>query len=108
MANVFFRFGLGLISYGIAYGIQRLAGNIYLNMFLFSLVEIPGKFVVLWLLTKYVWKRNRPVHENFVHIAFAKKPSINAHFGVSSGTMRGAEGGAGVWTPLKNTKYRVS
>ncbi|KAL4240699.1 hypothetical protein ACF0H5_001491 [Mactra antiquata] len=40
---------LGLVSYGLSFGIQSLSGNIYLNLFLFSLVGIPSKGLALWL-----------------------------------------------------------
>lgn len=42
----------GLIFYGITYGIQALSGNIYLNLFLFSLTSIPAKVVDLWIQNK--------------------------------------------------------
>ncbi|XP_052214194.1 solute carrier family 22 member 6-like [Dreissena polymorpha] len=40
---------LGLITYGINYGIQGLSGNVYLNIFLFNLATIPTKSVTIWL-----------------------------------------------------------
>lgn len=49
-----FRFALGIVSYGISFGIQSLSGNIYLNLFLFSLVGIPSKSIALWLQNRYV------------------------------------------------------
>ncbi|KAL4240616.1 hypothetical protein ACF0H5_001407 [Mactra antiquata] len=42
-------FALGIVSYGISFGIQSLSGNIYLNFFLFSIVGIPSKVIALWL-----------------------------------------------------------
>ncbi|KAH3855735.1 solute carrier family 22 member 6-A-like [Dreissena polymorpha] len=42
-------FALGLIQYGINYGIQGLSGSIYLNIFLFNLATVPTKFVTVWL-----------------------------------------------------------
>ena len=50
---------MGIIGYGISFGIQRLAGSIYLNMFLFHLVTIPSKFITLWLINRYLCKSNR-------------------------------------------------
>lgn len=44
---------LGVVSYGIAFGIQTLSGNIYLNLFLFSLTGIPSKSVALWLQNRF-------------------------------------------------------
>ena len=49
----FFRFALGIVSYGIGFGIPNLAGSIYLNMFIFPAVEIPARFIQPWLLNKY-------------------------------------------------------
>ena len=43
------RFALGVIGYGVMFGIQRLSGDIYLNMFLFAMVTIPAKVVTVWL-----------------------------------------------------------
>ncbi|XP_060565157.1 organic cation transporter protein-like [Ruditapes philippinarum] len=42
-------FALGLVFYGISFGIQALAGNIYLNLFLFSVVSIPAKIITVYL-----------------------------------------------------------
>ncbi|XP_045211159.2 organic cation/carnitine transporter 2-like [Mercenaria mercenaria] len=42
-------FGLGLVGYGLYFGIQKLSGNIYLNAFLFTLCAIPSKSIALWL-----------------------------------------------------------
>ncbi|XP_060552264.1 organic cation transporter protein-like [Ruditapes philippinarum] len=46
-------FALGVVKYGIEFGIQELSGNIYLNVFLFSIVGIPGKAVALWLQNRF-------------------------------------------------------
>ncbi|XP_053385130.1 solute carrier family 22 member 4-like isoform X1 [Mercenaria mercenaria] len=40
---------LGFCSFGLAFGIQSLSGNIHLNLFLFSLTGIPSKAIALWL-----------------------------------------------------------
>ncbi|XP_053378933.1 solute carrier family 22 member 21-like [Mercenaria mercenaria] len=45
-------FALGLVFYGISFGIQALAGNIYLNLFLFNLVAIPAKLITVWVTNK--------------------------------------------------------
>ncbi|XP_045211659.2 organic cation transporter protein-like [Mercenaria mercenaria] len=44
---------LGVVSYGIAFGIQTLSGNIYLNLFLFSITGIPTKGIAIWLQNKF-------------------------------------------------------
>jgi hypothetical protein len=48
-----FRIALGVVAYGISFGIQELSGSIYLNVFLFSIVGIPSKSVALWLQNRY-------------------------------------------------------
>ena len=45
---------LGLVSYGLSYGISALSGNIYLNFFLFAVTTIPTKAISMWLSNKYV------------------------------------------------------
>ena len=50
-----FRVGLGLVSYGVSYGIQKLAGSIYLNLFLFNLVQIPSKGIAIWIQNRFVY-----------------------------------------------------
>ncbi|XP_053393411.1 organic cation/carnitine transporter 2-like isoform X2 [Mercenaria mercenaria] len=47
--------GLGLVSYGIGFGVQALSGNLYFNFFLFSLVGIPSKAIALWLQNSYFY-----------------------------------------------------
>ncbi|XP_052816361.1 organic cation/carnitine transporter 2-like [Mya arenaria] len=44
---------LGLVSYGISFGIQSLSGNIFFNLFLFSLVAIPSKGIAVWLQNRF-------------------------------------------------------
>ncbi|XP_060552265.1 organic cation transporter protein-like [Ruditapes philippinarum] len=44
---------LGVVSYGISFGIQTLSGNIYLNYFLFSLTSIPTKGIAIWLQNRF-------------------------------------------------------
>lgn len=48
-----FRAALGLVSYGLVFGVQALSGNIYFNFFLFNLVGIPSKAVALWLQNRF-------------------------------------------------------
>jgi len=48
------RAALGIVSYGIAFGIQALSGNIFFNMFLFSIVGIPSKAIAMWLQNRSV------------------------------------------------------
>ncbi|XP_053408167.1 solute carrier family 22 member 4-like isoform X2 [Mercenaria mercenaria] len=40
---------LGLLSYGIQYGIQALSGNFFLNLFLFSIITVPATFIAIYL-----------------------------------------------------------
>ncbi|XP_060552263.1 organic cation transporter-like protein [Ruditapes philippinarum] len=46
-------FALGICSFGLAFGIQSLSGNIHFNMFLFSLTGIPSKVIALWLQNRF-------------------------------------------------------
>ena len=39
------RLALGMVSYGIQYGMQALSGNFFLNMFFFSVFSIPSGVV---------------------------------------------------------------
>ena len=48
------RLALGMVLYAITFGIQALSGNIYLNLFLFSIAGIPTKIVALWLQNRFV------------------------------------------------------
>ncbi|XP_067670625.1 solute carrier family 22 member 15-like [Haliotis asinina] len=43
---------MSLVYYGIAFGAGRLAGNLYLNIFLLSVVEIPATVMVFFLTNK--------------------------------------------------------
>ncbi|XP_053395964.1 organic cation transporter protein-like [Mercenaria mercenaria] len=51
--SIFNWMGLGLVSYGIKYGIQALSGNIFFNLFLFNLCGIPSKGIALWLQNRF-------------------------------------------------------
>ncbi|XP_053400509.1 uncharacterized protein LOC123558300 [Mercenaria mercenaria] len=48
-----FKLALGIVSFGISFGIQSLSGSIYLNVFLFALTGIPSKAIALWLQNRY-------------------------------------------------------
>ncbi|XP_053383565.1 solute carrier family 22 member 6-like [Mercenaria mercenaria] len=40
---------LGVVGYGLSFGIQTLSGDLYFNLFLFSLTSIPSKAIGMWL-----------------------------------------------------------
>ncbi|XP_060565156.1 solute carrier family 22 member 21-like [Ruditapes philippinarum] len=42
-----------MVLYAITFGIQALSGNIYLNLFLFSIAGIPTKIIALWLQNRF-------------------------------------------------------
>ena len=48
------RFALGFVSYGLLFGVQALSGNLFLNMFLFTITGVPVKFLGAWLANKLV------------------------------------------------------
>lgn len=43
---------LGVIGYGIGFGIKKLSGNFFLNMFIFAIVSIPSKLLTIYLQNK--------------------------------------------------------
>ena len=45
---------MSLVVYGISFGITSLAGNLYVNMLLMAVIEIPGLPLTFWLMNKYV------------------------------------------------------
>ena len=47
------RFSCGLVYYILSFGVEQLSGNLYLNMFLLSVVEIPGMLVTTILNNRY-------------------------------------------------------
>ncbi|WAR00506.1 OCTL-like protein [Mya arenaria] len=49
-------FALGLLSYGIRFGIQALSGNFFLNLFLFNVIGIPVAFIAI-VLTNVIGRR---------------------------------------------------
>ncbi|KAL4216981.1 hypothetical protein ACF0H5_023438 [Mactra antiquata] len=40
---------LGLISYGIGFGVKKFSGNFFFNLFLFSILSIPSKAIAMYL-----------------------------------------------------------
>ncbi|XP_053387556.1 solute carrier family 22 member 4-like isoform X2 [Mercenaria mercenaria] len=54
---------LGVVVFGLLFGIQNLSGNLYLNIFLFSLTTIPSKAIATWL-------SNRIGRKKATHICF--------------------------------------
>lgn len=40
--------------YGISFGVDKLSGSLYLNMFILSVLEIPGAFLSWFFMNKYV------------------------------------------------------
>ncbi|XP_053384617.1 organic cation/carnitine transporter 2-like isoform X2 [Mercenaria mercenaria] len=40
---------LGVVGYGISFGIQSLSGNLYLNLFLFCITSVPSRAVAIFL-----------------------------------------------------------
>ena len=42
------RFANALVYYGVSFGSVDLGGNIYLNVFLVSVVEIPSNLAYIW------------------------------------------------------------
>ena len=51
---VFFRASESYGYYGLTFGIQNLAGDLYLNMFIVYLIEIPALFVCMYLMNRYI------------------------------------------------------
>ncbi|XP_060606511.1 solute carrier family 22 member 4-like [Ruditapes philippinarum] len=43
---------LGLLSYGIQYGIKALSGNFFFNLFLFNIISVPTTFIAIILSNK--------------------------------------------------------
>ncbi|RUS86076.1 hypothetical protein EGW08_006169, partial [Elysia chlorotica] len=49
---VFFRWTMSLVVYGISFGITSLAGNIYVNMLMMAVIELPGLPLTFWLMNR--------------------------------------------------------
>lgn len=45
-----FRFLNALVYYGVSFSTPTLGGNMYLNFFLSSVIEIPANYVAIWSL----------------------------------------------------------
>jgi len=43
----------GLGGYGIQFGVERLTGDLFVNMFLLSLIGSPPQFATIFLLNRY-------------------------------------------------------
>lgn len=48
------RFVLSFCYYGISFGVSALSGNLYLNISLMVLVEIPANFVCVYFADRWV------------------------------------------------------
>ena len=44
-----FRFSLGLMAYGIQFGMPNLSGDLYLNIFLIGILGAPLQFVNIYM-----------------------------------------------------------
>ena len=40
--------------YGLTFGIQNMSGDLYINMFLMNVIEIPANFVTMYIVNRYV------------------------------------------------------
>nr|KAG5691453.1 hypothetical protein BaRGS_017296 [Batillaria attramentaria] len=47
-------FSLTFSYYGISFGVSALSGNVFLNIFLMTLVEIPSNFISVFMSDKFV------------------------------------------------------
>ncbi|KAL4228893.1 hypothetical protein ACF0H5_011933 [Mactra antiquata] len=56
---------LGLLSYGIQYGIQALSGNLFMNLFLFSVIIIPATLIAIGL-CNWIGRRRTVILTYFV------------------------------------------
>ena len=43
-----------MVYYGVSFSTPTLGGNMYLNFFLASIIEIPANYVSIWAMGKYV------------------------------------------------------
>ena len=39
--------------YGLTFGIQNMAGNMYLNMFLVNIIELPANCLAMYAVNRY-------------------------------------------------------
>lgn len=49
---IFNRLSLGVIAYGISFGIKKFSGSFFLNLFLFAIASIPSKSLSIFLQNK--------------------------------------------------------
>ena len=47
-----YRFVNAMVYYGVSFSTPTLGGNIYLNFFLLSIIEIPANYVGIWAMGK--------------------------------------------------------
>lgn len=50
----YFRFNCGMVYYGLSFGVQALAGNPYLNIFISGAVEAPAVLSVIYFNNWYI------------------------------------------------------
>ena len=48
----YFRITCGYVYYAISFNVQKLSGNLYLNMFALQTVDIPGSLLTIYLNNK--------------------------------------------------------
>ena len=48
----FFRIAMAYAYYGISFGVDKLSGSLYLNMFILSMLEIPGSFIAWYFMNR--------------------------------------------------------
>ena len=48
----YFRFTFGYVYYAISFNVQKLSGNLFINMFALQMVDIPGNLVTIYLNNK--------------------------------------------------------
>ena len=44
---------MSVIYYGLSFGVDKLSGNLYLNIFLMTIIEIPGLVSIMYLTNWY-------------------------------------------------------
>ncbi|GFR66117.1 solute carrier family 22 member 15 [Elysia marginata] len=45
---------MSLVVYGISFGVASLAGNIYANMLLMAVIELPGLPLTFWMMNSRI------------------------------------------------------
>ena len=51
--NHFYRASMSYGYYGLTFGIQNMAGNMYLNMFLVNIIELPANCLAMYAVNRY-------------------------------------------------------